>query len=62
MQQIIPLDALAAVPYPGQSPDDRPYVNHLAWNPSGDRLLMFNRWYGNGRQMYLLDIKTTVRA
>ena len=35
---------LVRIPYPGQSPDDRHYVNHLSWSPDGKRFLMFNRW------------------
>lgn len=49
VQQIVSVADLAAIPYAGQTDDDRHYVNHLAWNPDGDRFLMFNRWSGNGQ-------------
>jgi len=41
---------LAKIPYPGQMPGHRHYVNHLSWNPDGTRFLMFNRWPPRHRQ------------
>jgi hypothetical protein len=49
VEQIISVADLISIPYPGQSPDDRHYVNHLAWSPTGERFLMFNRWSGQGQ-------------
>ena len=49
VRQICSLADLAGIPYPGQAPGDRHYVNHLAWNPTGERFLMFNRWLGSGQ-------------
>ena len=49
VRQIISLADLAKISYPGQSLEDSHYVNHLSWNPSGDRFLMFDRWSGNGQ-------------
>ncbi len=40
---------LVKLPYPGQSPADRHYINHLSWSPDGRRFLMFNRWSGRGQ-------------
>jgi hypothetical protein len=40
---------LVKIPYPGQSPDDKHYINHLSWSPDGKRFLMFNRWSGRGQ-------------
>ncbi len=39
---------LAKVPYGGQKPADKHYVNHLQWSPDGKRLLLFDRWSGSG--------------
>jgi hypothetical protein len=44
---IVSVADLARIPYPGQAAGDRHYINHLAWNPAGDRFLMFNRWPGD---------------
>jgi hypothetical protein len=49
VQQIVSLSDLVSIPYPGQTPHDRHYINHLAWSPTGDRFLMFNRWSGSGQ-------------
>jgi hypothetical protein len=49
VEQIVSLADLVKIPYPGQTPTDRHYVNHLAWNPTGERFLLFNRWSGNGQ-------------
>ena len=49
VKRVINLRDLVAIPYPGRSADDRHYVNHLAWNPTGERFLMFNRWAGKGQ-------------
>jgi hypothetical protein len=48
-EQIVSVAQIAGIPYPGQTPDARHYLNHVAWNPSGDRFLMFNRWSGDGQ-------------
>ena len=40
---------LVKIPYPGQAPDDKHYINHLSWSPDGKRFLMFNRWSGRGQ-------------
>jgi len=40
---------LFKIPYPGKKTSDQHYINHLAWNPKGERFLMFNRWAGNGQ-------------
>lgn len=49
VEQIVSLATLVEIQYPGQTPNDRHYVNHLAWNPTGERFLMFNRWAGKGQ-------------
>lgn len=49
VEQIVSVADLAKIQYPGQTESDRHYVNHLAWNPTGERFLMFNRWSGNGQ-------------
>ena len=49
IQQLISLAEFVRIPYPGQTPEDNHYVNHLSWNPSGERFLMFNRWAGGGQ-------------
>jgi len=49
VRQIISLADLVKIPYPDQKPEDSHYINHLAWNPAGERFLMFNRWSGNGQ-------------
>ena len=48
-RQLVSIADLVKIPYPGQAPDDRHYVNHLSWDPSGERFLMFNRWIGGGQ-------------
>ena len=45
-RQLVSLEELVKIPYPDQTPEDSHYVNHLSWNPSGERFLMFNRWFG----------------
>jgi len=49
VEQIISLADFVAIPYPGQTPEDRHYVNHLSFSPDGERFLMFNRWAGSGQ-------------
>ncbi len=49
VDQIISLADLVKIPYPDQSADDRHYVNHLSWSPTGERFLFFNRWAGTGQ-------------
>lgn len=41
---IVSLDDLVKVPYPGQTPSDKHYVNHLQWSPDGARFLLYDRW------------------
>ncbi len=48
VEQIISLKDMTAIPYPSQTPNDRHYINHLSWNPTGKRFLMFNRRSGKG--------------
>ena len=48
-RQLVSIADLVKIPFPGQSADDRHYVNHLSWDPSGERFLMFNRWFGGGQ-------------
>ena len=45
-RQLVSLAELVKIPYPDQTPEDSHYVNHLSWDPSGERFLMFNRWFG----------------
>jgi len=49
VEQIVSIADLAKIPHAGQTLDDRHYVNHLSWNPTGDRFLMFNRRSGRGQ-------------
>lgn len=48
-RQLVSIGDLVQIPFPGQTLDDRHYVNHLSWDPSGERFLMFNRWFGGGQ-------------
>ena len=48
-RKLVSVADLVEIPYPGQTPNDRHYVNHLAWSPDGERFLMFNRWSGGGQ-------------
>ncbi len=41
---IVSLADLVNVPYAGQSPSDKHYVNHLQWSPDGARFLLYDRW------------------
>ncbi len=45
-RQLVSLEELVNIPYPEQTPEDSHYVNHLSWDPSGKRFLMFDRWFG----------------
>jgi len=45
---LISLADLAKVPYAKQTPQDKRYVNHLAWSPDGRRFLLYDRWSGTG--------------
>lgn len=48
-KQLMSLAEIIKTPYPHQQPTDFHYINHLAWNPDGNRFLFFNRWSGKGQ-------------
>lgn len=48
-RQLVSVADLVRIPYPGQRPSDRHYVNHLSWSPDGKRFLLFNRWAAGGQ-------------
>jgi hypothetical protein len=43
---LVSLADLVKIPYPGQTPQDKHYVNHLQWTPDGQRFMLFDRWSG----------------
>ena len=47
--QIVSVAELVNTRFSGRKPVARHYVNHLCWNPSGTRFLMFHRWSGPGQ-------------
>jgi hypothetical protein len=45
---LVSLADLVKIPYAKQAPEDKHYVNHLAWSPGGRRFLLYDRWSGAG--------------
>lgn len=46
---LVSVAALAAIPYPGSTPKDNHYVNHVQISPDGQRFFVFDRWVGGLR-------------
>lgn len=49
-KMLVSVADIVKIPYENSQPNHKHYVNHLAWSPDGNRILMFHRWIGSGGQ------------